>query len=48
MNNDNFEQYKDKEEVIITNGIINSFNDVNKFFEIIDFEKIKILNCNFR
>lgn len=48
MNNGNFEQYKNKQEIVIENAIISNFYDVNKFLEIIDFEKLKTLNCNFR
>jgi hypothetical protein len=47
MNNGNFEQYKNNQEIVIENGIISNFYDVNKFLEIIDFEKLKTLNCNF-
>lgn len=42
-----FEQYKDKEEIIIKKGVLNNFYDINNFLEIIDLEKLKTLDCNF-
>jgi hypothetical protein len=48
MNYINFEKYIDKQDIVIENGVIDNFYEVNKFLEIIDFEKLKTLNCNFR
>jgi len=48
MNNSDFDKYKDKEVILIENGVIDNFYEVNKFLEIIDLEKLKTLNCNFR
>lgn len=41
------EIYKDKEEIIITESKILSYNHINIFLENLDLNKIKVLNCLF-